>query len=77
MSLATGEFAYGGNAKNISAGEASAKATTGELLIIDVRTSGEWRETGVPRGAARANIFEANFLKRVKQAVGADLSRPI
>ena len=77
LSLATVDFAYGGNERNISAGVASAKAATGELLIIDVRTSGEWRETGVPRGAARANIFEADFIERVKQAVGADLSRPI
>lgn len=75
--LATGQLAYGDGAKNISAGAASTKAAAGEILIIDVRTAGEWRETGVPRGAARANIFESDFLERVKQAVGDDLSRPI
>lgn len=61
----------------ISAEQASRKAAGGELLIIDVRTSAEWRETGVPAGAARANIFDGDFLQRVKAAVGENLSRPI
>lgn len=52
-------------------------AASGELLIIDVRTAAEWRETGVPKDAARANIFDSDFLERVKRAVGGDRSRPI
>lgn len=61
----------------ITAREAAEKAAAGELLIIDVRTSGEWRKTGIPRGATRANIFDSDFLDRVKRAVGSDLSQPI
>ena len=61
----------------ISAEQASRRVADGELLIIDVRTSAEWRETGVPAGAARANIFDGDFLQRVKTAVSGNLSRPI
>jgi rhodanese-related sulfurtransferase len=71
------DFARGEGPKIISAEQAKTQAAAGQLLIIDVRTSAEWRETGVPQGAARANIFNADFLERVKRAVGADLSRPI
>ena len=71
------DFARSDSPKIISAEQAKAQAAAGELLIIDVRTSAEWRETGVPQGAARANIFNNDFIERVKRAVGADLSRPI
>ena len=71
------DFAVGEGTKIITAAQASIMAASGEFLIIDVRTAAEWRETGVPKDAARANIFDSDFLERVKRAVGADRSRPI
>ena len=53
----------------LSAAEASARAAAGELLIVDVRTSAEWRETGIPRGAARADIHDSDFLAQVGRIV--------
>lgn len=61
----------------LSAAEASARAAAGELLIVDVRTPAEWRETGIPRGAARADIHDSGFLAQVGRIVGGDRSRPI
>ena len=40
----------------IAADEAYAAAGRGELLIIDVRTPAEWRETGIPEGAKTAEF---------------------
>ncbi len=61
--------------------EASAQAASGALTIIDVRTPGEWRETGIPEGAARVPLnhpggIEA-FLEAVGAAVQGDKDRPI
>ena len=61
----------------LSAAEASARAAAGELLIVDVRTPAEWRETGIPYGAARADIYASDFLAQVGRIVGGDRSRPI
>lgn len=61
----------------ISASEATAKSADGDLLIIDVRTPAEWRETGTPRGAARANIFDHDFIEQIARIVGSDKSRLI
>ena len=61
----------------LSAAEASARVAAGELLIVDVRTPAEWRQTGIPRGAARADIRDSDFLAQVRRIVGGDRSRAI
>ena len=63
------------------ADEAAARAAEGRLTIIDVRTPGEWRSTGIPEGATTVPInhpggIEA-FLEDVRAAVGGDKDRPI
>lgn len=58
-------------------------AGEGDLLIIDIRTESEWRETGIPAGAGRASLFLAyglpnlSFVEEIKALTGDDLSRPI
>ncbi len=67
----------------LSAPEALAKARAGELVIIDVRTTGEWVQTGVPEGAARVSLFpdwgvpNKTFVNDVLAQVGNDRTRPI
>ena len=83
MSVATlimllSAFAVGSNELSvISAREANEKSAGGDLLIIDVRTPAEWRETGIPRSAARANIFDHDFIEQVTRIVGSDRSQLI
>ncbi|MEX0923431.1 MAG: rhodanese-like domain-containing protein [Rhodovibrionaceae bacterium] len=63
------------------ADEAAAQAAGGALTIVDVRTPGEWRSTGIPQGAVQVPLnhpggIEA-FLEEVSEAVDGDKERPI
>ena len=67
----------------LDAPRALALAHAGELTIIDVRTLGEWAETGVPEGALevsllpRWGVVNENFADDVLAAVGRDKTTPI
>ncbi len=65
----------------ITPDEASVRAEAGELVLIDVRSPQEWRQTGVPKGARRVTIHDPGGLKgfvdAMAAAVGGDLKKPI
>ena len=67
----------------IEAPAAAALVGAGELVVVDVRSAGEWARTGVPRGAAEVSLFPSpgttngNFIDQVLAAVGGDKSTPI
>lgn len=67
----------------LSAPEAWQRSGDGDLLIIDIRTESEWRETGIPAGAGRSSLFLAygfpnfGFVDEVIALTGGDRSRPI
>ncbi len=65
--------------KLMGASEAHAKATTGEVVLVDIRTPDEWRETGVPASAHAISLNqEPRFLvQKLKEAMGGDTSRPL
>ncbi len=54
---------------------------SGELVLIDVRSPQEWRQTGVPKGARRVTIHDPGglkgFLKAMAAAVDGDLKKPV
>ena len=58
-------------------------AEQGGLVIVDVRTQGEWRQTGVAPGAARISLYSNwavpndDFVATVLQALGGDRDRPV
>ena len=58
----------------ISAADAFARAQAGELILIDVRSPYEWRQTGIPAGARRATVHNprglTGFFKEVVAIVG-------
>ncbi|MFM2422444.1 MAG: hypothetical protein RL291_974, partial [Pseudomonadota bacterium] len=58
---------------------AHAKALAGELVLIDIRTPEEWRETGVPASghAIAMNQRRATFLSAIDGVTGGDKRRPI
>ena len=61
--------------------EANMRTESGEVVLIDVRSPEEWRQTGVPRGARRVTIHDPGglkgFLKAMAAAVDGDLKKPI
>ena len=65
----------------IAADAAIARAERGELVLIDVRSPGEWRATGVPKGAKTVTIHDPRgakgFVEAVMAAVGRDVDKPI
>ena len=65
----------------IAADEALRRSQAGELLIVDVRSPREWRQTGLPKGAAAVTIHDPNgpegFLAAMLSAAGGDKAKPI
>lgn len=61
--------------------EARAQAKAGKIMLIDVRTPDEWRETGVAPGATPINLYHPGgaegFVKEVIARVGAKRDTPI
>ena len=66
---------------DLSAPEAAARAQSGKLVLIDIRTPPEWKETGVARGAKRINMLHPQgaqgFAEQLLGEVKGDRSAPI
>lgn len=65
----------------LSADTAYQRAQTGDITLIDIRSPGEWRETGVPSGAIPVTMHDPGgvdaFYAAVLSAVGKNKNRPI
>lgn len=65
----------------LSAETAYQRAQSGDITLIDIRSPGEWRETGVPSGAIPVTMHHPDgvdaFYAAVMSAVGKDKNRPI
>jgi rhodanese-related sulfurtransferase len=63
----------------MSAPDAFAAAKEGRLLLVDIRTPEEWRETGVAPGAARVDYYRGPkvLLDSLLQLVEGDRTKPI
>ncbi|MEX2648945.1 MAG: rhodanese-like domain-containing protein [Alphaproteobacteria bacterium] len=63
--------------------DAYERSRQGQLVLVDVRTSAEWRETGIPVGALTialltdGGIPNIGFVDGVKDALGGRLDTPI
>lgn len=66
---------------DLSAPESLAAARMGKLILVDIRTPQEWRETGVAEGALRVNLYHPagpqGFAAELLAQVGGDKSAPI
>ncbi len=71
--------AAGGGA--LTAPAAQTKASAGEILLVDVRSPQEWRQTGIPQGARQVTIHHPKglpgFVAAMIAEVGGDLDQPI
>lgn len=69
-------------AADISAEEALQGAREQRVVLVDVRTPAEWKQTGVAPGAARISVTEhpqddSGFVADVAALLGGDRSRPV
>ncbi len=61
----------------LSAADAHAQALNGELLLVDIRTDGEWKQTGVGASARAISMHKPGFVDKLAEAVGQDKSKKI
>ncbi|KAA6186258.1 rhodanese-like domain-containing protein [Thiohalocapsa marina] len=65
------------SAQDISAPEAFEKAKAGEVLLVDIRTPREWRQTGVATGARTIDMTSATFGQDLLAAMDGNKDAPI
>lgn len=65
----------------VSAPAAFASVEKGDITLVDVRSSREWRETGIAAGAKTVTIHNRRgikaFVAEMVKAVGGDKSKPV
>jgi rhodanese-related sulfurtransferase len=65
----------------LSAKEANALMTSGQVTLIDIRRPEEWRQTGVAKGVTKINMLNpqgmTGFAQEVAAAVNNNLNAPI
>ena len=63
----------------LAPGEAHAKAVAGEIVLIDIRTPAEWRETGLPASAHAITMNQdaRQLLAALDAATGGDRAKPV
>ena len=64
-------------ATQLSVEDAHASAATGEVLLIDIRTPGEWQSTGIGEGALPLDMRRDDFIDALNAATGGDTSKPV
>lgn len=61
----------------LSVAEAHAAAVAGEILLIDIRTPGEWARTGVGEGARPLDMRRPDFVDALRRLAGRANDRPV
>lgn len=61
----------------MSAPNALAAAARGEIVLVDIRTRGEWKQSGLAEPALAISMHEAGFVRNLTRALGGDRSRPL
>ena len=49
----------------------------GALVLVDIRTPAEWAQTGVPKGAARIDVYAPDFLPKIEAVRQANPGKDI
>jgi rhodanese-related sulfurtransferase len=61
----------------LTATEAFAKAATGKITLIDIRTPEEWAEIGTGAGAQRLDMRRDDFVFALDKLLGGDRTKPV
>lgn len=66
---------YVGN--KLSVEEAHHQASSGDILLVDIRTPREWQATGVGQGAHPLDMRRDDFEQALEQLTGGDRNAPV
>ena len=61
----------------MSAPDALAAADKGDIVLVDIRTRGEWRQTGLAKAALAISMHEAGFIRNLARALGGNRAIPV
>jgi rhodanese-related sulfurtransferase len=61
----------------LTATEAFAKAATGKITLIDIRTPEEWAQTGTGAGVQRLDMRRDDFVSALDKLLGGDRTKPV
>ncbi len=61
----------------LSAVVAHEKAASDQLVLIDIRSPKEWRDTGIGASATPISMHLPGFMEKVAKATGGDTSSPV
>ena len=61
----------------LSAVVAHEKAAADQLVLIDIRSPKEWRDTGIGASATPISMHLPGFMEKVAKATGGDTSSPV
>jgi rhodanese-related sulfurtransferase len=64
-------------AQLMSAPQAHQAALAGELVIVDIRSPAEWRETGIADSAVAITMHDRNFLSNLDTLIAKHRDKPI
>ena len=64
-------------ADTLSVQDAHKMALNGDVLLVDIRTPGEWRDTQIGSSAVPISMHNSGFLENLLSATGSDKSKPI
>ncbi len=66
-----------GEPARMSVAVAHEKAAAGQLVLIDIRSPKEWRDTGIGASATPISMHLPGFMEKIAKATGGDTSRPV
>ncbi|CAN0606347.1 unnamed protein product, partial [Ectocarpus sp. 12 AP-2014] len=67
ITLITMTLSAGAETPILSAPEAQARMDAGEMILLDIRTEQEWRETGIAKGAWPVSMHTQDFGARLQE----------
>lgn len=73
--------AFAANGLEMSAPDALAQVKAGKLTLVDIRTPGEWKDTGVALGAVRIDMQHpkgaTGFMEELLRQIKGDKNAPV
>ncbi len=61
----------------LGAPEAQTMAADGSILLIDIRTPGEWMKSGLPEGAKGLTVTGPEFVDQLLKLMDGDKTKPV
>lgn len=61
----------------MSAPDAFSAAMNGDLILVDIRSPGEWVETGVAQGAVALTMHDRDFAKNITTLINAQRGKSV